>query len=354
MHTIARELNPEGFNRRVSRHTIHRGAVVTPGPNYAWSLDGYCKLELVGIQIYAAVDVYSRHVMWAYVGISGRTAVSVLAQYLSTARDSSVIPLFLRTDRGVETPLAADAHYHLSSVSRPRDDGEPLGFTDCFKFGTSKQNPRIETWWAQLSKSATHRWRDFFVKLVHESEYLPDALSDRIALFAIYIPILRKTVAEFVHLWNMHLVRSQRERNSYLVTGIPHVLYHFPEDSGGEHCGITPDERALNELLQRPDMQSFDIDEYLPVHTLHWCNEFLVGRGFDLEVMDTSFNEDGVRVHKLAYIALRDGLRQHAFAGQLPILTESTRPTQRGAPAGVSRAYQDVCGRAGLDIVAAE
>ena len=46
-----------------------------------------------------------------------------------------------------ETSLAADAQYHLGSVSRPRADGEP---TDCFTFGTSKPNPRVETRWAQI------------------------------------------------------------------------------------------------------------------------------------------------------------------------------------------------------------
>jgi hypothetical protein len=40
------------------------------------------KLAPYGIEIYAAIDAYSRYVVWIYVGVSGMTAVSVVRQYL--------------------------------------------------------------------------------------------------------------------------------------------------------------------------------------------------------------------------------------------------------------------------------
>ena len=43
-------------------------------------MDAYCKLEHWVVQIYAAVDAYARYVIWYYVGISARSAVSVLGQ----------------------------------------------------------------------------------------------------------------------------------------------------------------------------------------------------------------------------------------------------------------------------------
>jgi hypothetical protein len=50
------------------------------GPNDVWYIDGYMKLEPFGIKIYATIDGYSRYIVWIYVGITARTAVSVLRQ----------------------------------------------------------------------------------------------------------------------------------------------------------------------------------------------------------------------------------------------------------------------------------
>ena len=53
-----------------------------PGPNYLWFIDGYLKLQLYEIEIYASIDAYSRYIIWVYVGITARTEVSVVRQFL--------------------------------------------------------------------------------------------------------------------------------------------------------------------------------------------------------------------------------------------------------------------------------
>ena len=87
-------------------------------------MDAYCKLEFCGIQIYSAIDVYSRQIMWLYVGLTGRTAVSVLAQYIQTLTDCGVMPEFVRSDCGAETTMAADAHLVLSQQIRGESQQE--------------------------------------------------------------------------------------------------------------------------------------------------------------------------------------------------------------------------------------
>ena len=47
------------------------------GPNHVRSIDGHDKLSRFGFEIYGAIDAYSRYVVWCYVGILNRTAVSV-------------------------------------------------------------------------------------------------------------------------------------------------------------------------------------------------------------------------------------------------------------------------------------
>ena len=197
-------------------------------------MDAYCKLEHWGIQVYAAIDVYSRFIIWIYAGISARSAMSVFKQYLITIRDSHVMPRLIRTDRGGETVLAADAHYYVSSDVR-RDEA-PLRFGDCFRYGTSKQNQRIEAWWNQLRRARISRWRERFFELSENGEYIRGSTADRIAFLAIYLPLIRHEMLEFVNTWNFHYIRRQKGRD-YLQNGMPFMLYRYPEDYGAQRCG---------------------------------------------------------------------------------------------------------------------
>jgi hypothetical protein len=66
------------------------------------------KLAQYGIEIYAAVDAYSRKIIWFYVGNSNRTQLSVLRQYLLAVEARGLCPSFIRTDKGTETITLAD------------------------------------------------------------------------------------------------------------------------------------------------------------------------------------------------------------------------------------------------------
>ena len=145
-------------NPKTQQKYNHRGEFITPGPNYLWSIDGYMKLQHFGFEIYAAIDAYSRFVIWGYVGTSARTNISVARMYYDTVSDLNFIPQILRSDRGSETIMIADMHYQLSDISRGSPE-QPLGFSEAFLFGTSVANQRIEAWWNQLSKSSMRIWK---------------------------------------------------------------------------------------------------------------------------------------------------------------------------------------------------
>jgi len=162
---LIKTVDPEGVARRKYDLQRHRGEYIVPGPNFLWSIDGYCKLDLFGFEIYGAIDAYSRYIVWIYVGVSGHTAVSCLRQYLDTAKEINKIPTILRADRGVETPLLAAAHHRLRQASEPG-----ISFGDCFYYGTSTKNQRIESWWNQLCKTLIYRWR---VCYISSYSYIP-------------------------------------------------------------------------------------------------------------------------------------------------------------------------------------
>jgi hypothetical protein len=131
-----------------------RGAYIVPGPNYLWSIDGYLKLAPYGIEIYAAIDAYSRHIMWIYVGITARTEVSVLRQFLDTLEVLGIQSQIVRSDRGAETVLLAEAHHRLRRSYDP-----DILLENIYFYGSSVFNQRIETWWGQMSKGQLFKWR---------------------------------------------------------------------------------------------------------------------------------------------------------------------------------------------------
>jgi hypothetical protein len=58
LFSIYRELAPDSVTRRLADLQRHRGAYIVPGPNFIWSINGYLKLALYGIEIYAAINAY--------------------------------------------------------------------------------------------------------------------------------------------------------------------------------------------------------------------------------------------------------------------------------------------------------
>lgn len=145
------------YNRAQELH-CRRGEVITRGPDWVWSLDAHCKFEQFGIQIYAAIDAFSRHIIWTSVGVSARTMISVFKQFVTAVGYRGVTPQLVRADRtkGLKTILTADAQYHLARLSCARKGDHNCTFKRTFVFSTSTKNQRIEAWWHRGSKCQSH------------------------------------------------------------------------------------------------------------------------------------------------------------------------------------------------------
>lgn len=174
---------PEGPENRKKKKPYHGGELISPGPNDTWSLDAHCKLEKFGIQIYAAVDHYSRYTTFSYVGVSNRTNISVLLQYarhlLNTGKNQR--PRALRGDCGAELIWTANLQYLMHCEQKginleqiPDTDNFTLPPLDeCFFFGTSKKNSRVEGIWKQLNKSGgLLEWRVSFWPVLYTILFL--------------------------------------------------------------------------------------------------------------------------------------------------------------------------------------
>lgn len=196
-----KEQFPEFVRERLAQLKERRAGFTTPGPNYMWCVDGYMKLAMYGFEIYAAIDAYARYVVWFFVGVGSVTARSVFAQYVDVVETHGYLPMVIRSDRGGETTIAATAHYALSRgtqsyrMAKPsRNEDEEVVFTrqesaddpqtrvtipleslnedlplweperelllrDCWCFGKSTQNQRIESFWRQVARGRASFWR---------------------------------------------------------------------------------------------------------------------------------------------------------------------------------------------------
>jgi len=95
MWEVYKEFHADSIAFRQHRLHRRRGGWTTPGPNYSWSIDGYCKLAKYGFSVYAGIDAYSRFIPWFYVGISASTVRNVFAQYMHVVDSYQYIPLQL-------------------------------------------------------------------------------------------------------------------------------------------------------------------------------------------------------------------------------------------------------------------
>jgi len=74
--------------------------------------------------------------------------------------------------------------------------------------------------------------------------------SDLITMAIIYLPIIRKQVEHFAHLWNIHSIRKQRNR-PYLIAGKPILNYfHVQHRNPDMECRGKPCDPVVLQWLQ--------------------------------------------------------------------------------------------------------
>ena len=178
MRDALQKVDPEGVARRGKAFATsrQRKEYFVKGPNRVISIDGHDKLSRLGFEIYGAIDAYSRYIVWCYIGISNRTAISVNKQYLRLVRHTLHIPKPIRSDKGnyilhhilnstdfltvylyynfinlgTETVLVAQSHLTLRQANK-----HDLPFYKAYSYGKTRKNQRIEAWWNLLTEGQT-------------------------------------------------------------------------------------------------------------------------------------------------------------------------------------------------------
>lgn len=195
--------------------------------------------------------------------------------------------------------LLAESHLTLRRANQPG-----LPFAKAYSYGKSTKNQRIEAWWNILTEGQTQEWKIYFGKLESDG-YFNGGEIDKSCLQFIYMDMIQSHIHQFIEIHNSHPIRFQRNREHYLPTGQPFLMYNYPENAKDYKEKVN--EQILTALEK--EVEDYDLDEYLPLATRELYKHFLNQGGFSHIF---AYNDPR---HKDAYLYLRDRVSQHTLLG---------------------------------------
>lgn len=137
----------------------------------------------------------------------------------------------------------------------------------------SINNVTIESYWTLLRKKFSDKWIRRFNEL-RVAGHFDGSTVDILCLRAVFMPILREELAEFLDIHNTTRIRTQQD--TLRPDGIPDVLYHNSTFSDWA-LDVEPEEvDAVENLINYEG----DPNEYLPANFRelyqHWLNGRIV------------------------------------------------------------------------------
>lgn len=224
---IVKTLDPEGVQLRTA-HRLKRRLFISPGPNYTWHIDGYDKLKPYGFPIHAAIDGYSRKILWLNITHSNNDPNIVASYFINCIEELRVLPTVVRADRGSENIVIGGIQAFLRENHDDNLSGERS-----FRYGSSVTNQRIESWWSYFRKHRSDWWINLFKDFCDEGIYEPSVAYQKTCMFFSFHGILQSELDDVKRMWNNHTIRNSREAET--PGGKPDVLFYAPDLTGGEN-----------------------------------------------------------------------------------------------------------------------
>lgn len=248
-----------GVDRRPNIKPNRRHEALFHGPNFLWSIDGHAKLSPYGIDIYGAVDAYSRKIIWIYVGVSNQTQVSTCKQFLLAVQAHNIRPRFIRADRGTEIDMLLDVQFNLHRTHMVRSEQcapnqvDSIRSASCIILGKSTANQRIESIWRRLLTAQEQPWRELFAGLSGRENPLfrSDCPSDMVILLYVFMDLIREEIYTWRDVHNFRRIRKDPKRPNH-VAGVPNDLWAGVNAVGERPTekGLKPSKKLLKQRLQ--------------------------------------------------------------------------------------------------------
>ena len=242
-------LDPNGVNLRKKKR-LRRRNYVNPGPNFCWHVDGNDKSKPFGFAIHAAIDGFSRKIMWLEVGRSNNNPTIITSYYLESVRVHKCVPCVMRCDMGTE-----NAHLSYLQPYFTRNSDGPFAGDNSFVYGKSTSNQRIEAWWSILRKQCLDFWISLF-KDMRDSGLLHTHNEQHLnSLRFSFLDLLRHDLERMVLEWNQHCIDAKP--NAEGPRGKPNVLYYLPESKGTHDYGVHVDIEEVEQYMFNLDNRGF-------------------------------------------------------------------------------------------------
>ena len=236
---MMKDIYPEGVDLR-RRRRLRRREYTSPGPNFAWHIDGHDKLKLYGFCIHGCIDGFSRKLLWLEVGPSNKMPEIIATYCLNTIQKIGGVPAYIKADDGTEHSLIQPIHVYLRSL-----DGNQ-SVTDSFSIVTSPRNQRIEAYWSILQRDRIGWWRRFFIDLTDLDLFAND---DPVILDCVrfcFMDLIRKDLASIVNDWNAHIISSSRYGGP---RGRPDSMYYLPHLFDAEDYLVKVENDEIEEFI---------------------------------------------------------------------------------------------------------
>ena len=206
-------------------------------------LIGYDKLKPFGFPVHAAIDGYSRRVLWLEVVRSNNSPDVPARLFLDTVKEVGGCPRLIRTDCGTENGKMAGIQCYFRSEGVDELAGE-----NAHQYGSSTRNQRIENWWSHFRKGRSHWWINFFKDMSSAGLFeLANDLQKECLWFCFY-SVLNEDFQKTKDAWNSHHIRPSRHD---CVSGSPDILFFLPERSGAvDNLQIVPEAKIVEMDIQ--------------------------------------------------------------------------------------------------------
>ncbi len=169
-------LDPEGVQMR-RKNRLRRRLYGNPGPNFLWHMDSYDKLKPFGICINGAIDGFSRMVIWLHAYSTNSDPKVIASYFINEVGQRMGTPARIRSDLGTENRYVEQMQKFLRY-----DDNDEYA-ENCFIYGSSNHNQRIESWWAFMRKQHAQYWINCFHDLKENDFFTGGFLDKQLILF---------------------------------------------------------------------------------------------------------------------------------------------------------------------------
>ena len=207
-------LDPAGVSPR-KQHKLARRSYCNKGSNYLWCINGNDKLKPFGSWIHGAIDGFSRKVLWLNVSPSNKDPAVISKYFLDFVTKINGSAVVVRADKGIENCIIAGMQRYFH---------REVNQNNCFLFGKSTTNQRIEAWWSYFRKNGLQWWMNYF-KDLHDRRILDDSnVFHTECLRFCFLGTFQDELTTFMTFWNHHPI--WKFKNSESSAGIPDYLYY--------------------------------------------------------------------------------------------------------------------------------